>query len=189
MSDEKEFQARLQQIGRLINGLNTTPDAKIRVASQELVQLVMELHALGLEKMMEIIFAQGDCGAEIIQKLGRNRSVGSLLALHGLHPDDLETRVARAVEQVNAQLRKQEVEVRLITVEESSVRVHVQINAHACGSTYAGVRSAIEEAVYEAAPEIDSLVVEGLEGKSGNGFVALAQLAEASAPAPRAGEN
>lgn len=186
MAEEKEFQARLQQIGALIGGLSTTPDAKVRASAQELVQLVMELHALGLEKMLEIIFAHGDCGAEIIEKLGSDRSVGSLLALHSLHPDDLETRVVHAVEQVGTQLRKQEIEVRLIAVEESRVRLHARTNAHSCGSTHATVRAAIEEAIYEAAPEIDSLVIEGLEDKTGNGFVALAQLAGASAPANEA---
>jgi len=174
--DEKEFRERVQDIGRLVAGLDEISDNKARTSARELVQSVMELHGAGVEKMMEIIFAQGATGPEIIEKLGHDRVVGSLLVLHGLHPDPLETRVERAVEQVTAKLRKQEVEVHLISMEAGVVRIHAKTSDHACGSTAATARGEIEEAVYEAAPEIGSLVIEGLEPKSANGFVGLDQL-------------
>lgn len=184
MVDEKEFRERIQEIGRLVSALDDITDNKIRTSTRELLQLVMELHGTGVEKMMEIIFAQGDAGKEIIEKLGRDHIVSSLLVLHGLHPDALETRVARAVEQTAAHLRKQEVELELLSVEQGIVRVHAKTSAHACGSTAATVRAAIEEAVYEAAPDIGSLLIEGLEPKSANGFVGLDQLVPAAVAAP-----
>jgi hypothetical protein len=182
VADEKEFRERVQQIGRLITALNEGTDDKTRTAARDLVQLVMELHGAGLEKMMEIIFAQGSGGAEAIDRLARDRVVSSLLVLHGLHPDDFETRVKHAVEEVSARLRKQEVEVRLVAIEQNSVRVHANTSAHACASTAATVRAAIEEAAYEAAPEITQLTIEGLEAKSASGFVGLEQLMGAAAP-------
>lgn len=176
MVDEKEFRERLQGIGQLISGLEEITDSKAQSSARELTQLIMELHCAGLEKMMEIIFAQGAAGVEIIDQLGRDRVVSSLLVLHGLHPDDLATRVSRAVELIAAKLRKQEVEVQLLSVNEQTVRVSAQTNAHACGSTAATVRAEIEDAIYEAAPEVGSLVVEGLEPKSASGFVNIDQL-------------
>ena len=176
MVDEKEFRERLQDIGRLISGLEEITDSKAQSSARELIQLVMELHCAGLEKMMEIIFAQGAAGAEIIDQLGRDRMVSSLLVLHGLHPEDVATRVSRAVELIAAKLRKQEVEVQLLSADEKTVRVGAQTNAHACGSTAATVRAEIEDAIYEAAPEVESLVIEGLEPKSASGFVNIDQL-------------
>ena len=176
MVDEKEFRERLQGIGQLISGLEEITDSKAQSSARELTQLIMELHCAGLEKMMEIIFAQGAAGVEIIDQLGRDRVVSSLLVLHGLHPDDLATRVSRAVELIAAKLRKQEVEVQLLSVNEQTVRVSAQTNAHACGSTAATVRAEIEDAIYEAAPEVGSLVIEGLEPKSASGFVNIDQL-------------
>jgi Fe-S cluster biogenesis protein NfuA len=184
--DEKEFRERIQTIGRLVAGLDDIQDNQARTSARELVQLVMELHGAAVERMMEIIFDQGGSGAEIIEKLGHDRVAGSLLTLHGLHPDDLETRVARAVQETAARLRKQDVEVQLLDVDQGNVRVSARTSAHACGSTAATVRSAIEEAVYEAAPEVTSLVIEGLEGKAASGFVALDQLLGVSAAAPLA---
>lgn len=176
MVDEKEFRERLQNIGQLISGLDEIADKKAQTAARELTQLIMELHGAGLEKMMEITFAQGDAGAATIDKLGRDRMVSSLLVLHGLHPEDTKTRVERAIEHIAAKLRKQEVEVHLLAAGEETVRVSARTSAHACGSTAATVRAEIEDAVYEAAPEIQSLVIEGLEPKSANGFVNIDQL-------------
>lgn len=161
----------------MIAGLNAD-----NAAAQELVRLVMELHGIAVEKMMEIIFSQGAAGAEVIEQLARDRVVSSLLVLHGLHPDNTEVRVARAVEKVAAQLRKQSVELQLLAIEEGRVRIQAKINAHACGSTQATVRSAIEEAVYEAAPEILSLSIEGLESAGSSGFVSLDKLVTVPAP-------
>ena len=176
MTDEREFRERVQEIGRLITALDGEAGDKSRTAARELIQLVMELHGVGLEKMMEIVFSHSGSGAEAIDLLARDRVVSSLLVLHGLHPDPLETRVARAVEAVSAKLRKQEVEVHLLGVEEGNVRVRAKTSAYACGSTSAKVKTEIEDAVYEAAPEVVSLAIEGLEGKNASGFVGLDQL-------------
>ena len=176
MVDEKEFRDRLQNIGRLISGLDEIADKKAQASVRELTQLIMELHGTGLEKMMEIIFAQGVIGSELIDNLGRDRMVSSLLVLHGLHPDDMKTRVGYAIEHLAAKLRKQEVEIQLLNADEEIVRVSAQTNSHACGSTTATVRAEIEDAIYEVAPEIKSLVIEGLEPKSANGFVNIEQL-------------
>jgi uncharacterized protein (UPF0210 family) len=96
-----------------------------------------------------------------------------LLVLHGLHPDDFETRVTSAVERLSLRLRKQDVEVELLQVSEAAVRVRVAPSAHACGSTTSALRTSVEEAIYEAAPEVGSLAIEGLEEKSASGFVSL----------------
>jgi NifU-like domain len=73
-------------------------------------------------------------------------------------------------------MRKQEVQVELLGVEQNYVRVRAKTSAHACGSTSATVKTAIEDAVYETAPEVVSLAIEGLEGRSATGFVRLDQL-------------
>jgi Fe-S cluster biogenesis protein NfuA len=179
VADEKEFRQRVQEIGKLIADLDEITDNKARTSARVLVQLVMELHGTAMERVMEIIFSKGDAGAEIIDALGRDRVSSGLLVLHNLHPEHTDTRVSRAIEEVAMQLRKQEVEVRLTSFEAGVVTVHAQTSAHACGSTAATVRTSIEEAVYEAAPEIASLAIEGLESKAASGFVGINQLMSA----------
>jgi hypothetical protein len=66
-------------------------------------------------------------------------------------------------------------------VEQGHVRVLARTSVHACGSTAGKVQTSIEEAIYEFAPEVASLNIEGLEAKSASGFVDLDQLIGATA--------
>jgi Fe-S cluster biogenesis protein NfuA len=171
--NEKDFRERVQQMATLAADLENISDEKIRASAKELVLLLMELHGSGLERIMEMVFAAGEPGAAMIDKLSSEPLVGSLLVLHGLHPDDFETRVKAAVEALRPRLRKQDVAVELVDVSEAVVRVRVTPSAHACGSTANTLRASVEEAIYEGAPEVSSLVIEGLEDKSTSGFVSL----------------
>ncbi|HEV7521277.1 MAG TPA: NifU family protein, partial [Candidatus Angelobacter sp.] len=182
--NEKDFRERVQQMAELAADLEHISDEKIRASAKELVHLLMELHGSGLERIMETVFAAGEPGAAIIDKLSREPLVSSLLVLHGLHPDDFETRVSSAVEALRPRLRKQDVEVELLEVSEAAVRVRVTPSAHACGSTTTTLRTSVEEAIYEAAPEVGSLVIEGLEGKSASGFVSLDTLVSGAMVVP-----
>ena len=173
MVNEKDFRERVQQMAELAADLEHISDEKIRASAKELVHLLMELHGAGLERIMETVFAAGEAGVAMIDKLSLEPLVSSLLVLHGLHPDDFETRVTSAVERLRMRLRKQDVEVELLQVSEAAVRVRVAPSAHACGSTTSTLRTSVEEAIYEAAPEVGSLVIEGLEEKSASGFVSL----------------
>ena len=176
MVNEKDFRERVQKMATLAAELENISDEKTRASAKELVHLLMELHGAGLERIMETVFASSDPGAAMIDRLAAEPLVSSLLVLHGLHPDDFETRVTNAIEFLRPRLRKQDVEVELLEVSEAIVRVQVTPNAHACGSTTSTLRSSVEDAIYEAAPEVGSLVIEGLEGKAAFGFVALETL-------------
>jgi Fe-S cluster biogenesis protein NfuA len=176
VNGEKGFRERVQQMATLAADLENISDEKTRSSAKELVHLLMELHGAGLERIMETVFAAEEPGPALIDKLASEPLVSSLLVLHGLHPDDFETRVTNAVEALRPRLRKQDVEVELLEVSQATVSVRVRPSAHACGSTTNTLRTSVEEAIYEAAPEVGSLIIEGLEGKPASGFVALENL-------------
>jgi Fe-S cluster biogenesis protein NfuA len=134
------------------------------------------LHGAALEKALEIVAEAGEPGMNIIDRLGRDPLVSSVLILYGLHPEDMETRVTKAVERVRPQLRKQGCEVELVGISDGAIRVRVETGSHTCGSTGKTVQLAVEGAIYDAAPDLASLVIEGLEEKPASGFVALNSL-------------
>ena len=76
MIDEKDFQQRVQKIGGLVHELETIADPASRTSAKELVQLLMELHGMGLERILGIVFQSGDAGARIIDDLGGDRQIG-----------------------------------------------------------------------------------------------------------------
>ena len=116
MGDEKDFQQRVQKIGGLVHDLETIADPASRAAAKELVQLLMDLHGAGLERILDIVFESGDAGAKIIDELGQDPLVSSLLVLYGLHPDELQTRVERKIEQIGSKLHKMGAEVKLVSI-------------------------------------------------------------------------
>ena len=178
MANATEFQQRVQQLGKLIAELEHIPDSPLKVATGELVHLLMEVHSAGIEQMMEIVFDSSTSGQQTIDKLGNDPIVRSLLLLYSLHPEDLQTRVEKSLDVLRPRLRKLNYGIELLRVEEGgAVRMQMESSGHACGSTTENVRSMVEEGVYEYAPDVTSLAILGLEGQPSSGFVSLESLA------------
>jgi hypothetical protein len=197
VENEKDFQGRVQKIGELVQELDSIADPAVCARTKELVQSLLDLHGAGLERILELVFKNGEGGAQIIDELGRDPLVSSLLILYGLHPEELQTRVEQKLEHIESKLRKLGAEAELIGTENGNVRMLVKIDQHACGSTTRTVQVMLEAAIYEAAPDLKSLVIDGLEKPPASGFVALGTL-QGSTPsaavqlpnsAPEAQEN
>ena len=177
MTIDGEFQEKVQQLGKLVAQFDQLPDSAAKVAGRELVQLLMDVHGRGLERVMEIIFTSGDHLSQvIIDRLGRDPIVGNLLLLYSLHPDGLEARVRTAVERLRPRLRKLACSIELESISEGTVQVRLTTSGHSCGSSTRDLQSIVEEAIYEAAPDLASLKIQGLEEQTPAGFVALESL-------------
>jgi Fe-S cluster biogenesis protein NfuA len=175
VTNGEEFQEQIRQLGKLVAQFDELPNSAAKSASRELVQLLMDVHGRGLERAMEIVFDAGNFAPGIIDKLGQDPIVGNLLLLYSLHPDELETRVQKAVERMRPRLRKLSCTVELEHVHESSVCVRLTTSGHSCGSSAGDIRSIVEDGMYEFAPDVTSLEIAGLEETTA-GFVTLESL-------------
>lgn len=176
MAHDGEFQEKIRQLGERIARLDQLPESASGTAAKELIQLLMDLHGAGLERMLEIIFESGDQGQRIIDKLGHDSLAGSLLLLYSLHPDDLETRVQTAVERMRPRLRKLNCTIDAVEVRDGAVQVSLTPSGHGCGSSAGEVRSIVEDVMYELAPDLACLEILGLEPPVPAGFVSLDSL-------------
>jgi Fe-S cluster biogenesis protein NfuA len=175
--EEREFQQRIQKIEALVRKIESLADAEARTSAMELFKLVMDLHGAGVERMMDIVFEAGEPGRAMIDKLGQDELVGSLLLLYGLHPLDLETRVMQALDKLRPDLSSHAARVELLGVHDGAVRLRLEQSAGGCGSSAQNLRAALEEAIYDAAPDITALEVEGGAAQpSASGLVQLAGL-------------
>jgi Fe-S cluster biogenesis protein NfuA len=181
MAAQPEFQQRLQSIERLLGEVDAAADPSLRSTVKELVQLVMDLHGAGLERMLELTRAAGGGGAGLMEKFSGDDLVASLLVLYGLHPLSLEARVNQALEKARARLRPHQGEIELLSVQDGAVRLMLRANGHGCGSNAEALKEIVENAVYQAAPDVVALIVEGAGDKQG--FVPLEML-QGIAPAP-----
>jgi len=176
VANDEEFQEQIRQLGKLVAQFDDLPDSAVKSASRELVQLLMDVHGRGLERAMEIVFDAGDSAPVIIDKLGQDPIVGNLLLLYSLHPDELETRVNKAIERMRPRLRKLSCTIELEHLHESSVRVRLTTSGHSCGSSAGDIRLIVEDGMYEFAPDVTSLELDGLKETALAGFVPLESL-------------
>ena len=150
----------MQRIEELIGKIETVADPETRAVAVELVQSLMEFHGAGLERMMEIVAEAGEPGNTIFDSFARDSLVGSLLLLYGLHPVELEARVAGALEKVQIYLRSHGASVELLGMDDGVVRLKVQGSGKSCGaSSMSALRLSVEEAIYEAAPDVTAIEV------------------------------
>jgi Fe-S cluster biogenesis protein NfuA len=176
VADGKDFHEDMQRIGGLVQEIESIADPAVRAATKNLMQSLMDLHGAALEKTLDIVAEAGEPGMNIIDQLGRDSIVSSVLILYGLHPEDIETRIVKAVDRVRPFLRKQGCEVELVSAANGAIRLRVESGSHTCGSTAKTVQATLEGAMYDAAPDLESLHIEGLEEKSASGFIALDKL-------------
>jgi Fe-S cluster biogenesis protein NfuA len=183
VANSESFQEKIRRLGVLVGELETIPGGGSTVAARELVQLLMEVHGAGIERIMEIIDESGPQGEAIILKAGKDPVVRHLLLLYSLHPDDLETRVLRALDAAGPRLRKHNSEVELVEIRDGVVQVRVSTSGHACGSTGKTVQAILEECIYDQAPDLASLEILGQEDAPSSGFVSLDSLMKNSSAA------
>lgn len=176
MASEKDFQQKVRQLGALVGELEQAKGAGSVASARELVQLLMEVHGAGLERIMELIFESGTQGEAMIAGLGQDPIARSLLLLYSLHPDDIETRVLKALDTVGPKLRKLDHKAELISIHDGAVQLKVHTTERVHGSTAKNVRATLEEAVYDMAPDLTSLTILGLEDENANGFVSVDSL-------------
>ncbi|HWQ32028.1 MAG TPA: NifU family protein [Blastocatellia bacterium] len=171
-----DFQQRMQRIEGLIHRLEAAADSETRNCALELMQSLMELHGAGLDRLLEIIAESGETGLALIDELGRDELVSGLLLLYGLHPADIETRVLKAPDQVRPYLQSHGGNVELLAVTEGIVRLRLRGTCNGCASSAETLRQLIEEAIFETAPDVAAIEVEGVTAKAQAAMISYVQL-------------
>jgi len=179
VAGEQEFQKKIRQLGSLAGELDQMPEGGSNVATRELVQLLMDVHGTGLDRIMELVFESAD-GPALVDKFARDPIVGDLLLLYSLHPDNLETRVLEGLETASARVRKFDAQVDLISIRDGAIQVRLTTASHGCASTAENLKAIVEECIYNRAPDLSSLAVLAPDGEAPSGFVSVENLLKAS---------
>jgi Fe-S cluster biogenesis protein NfuA/nitrite reductase/ring-hydroxylating ferredoxin subunit len=154
----------LRATGDRIEVLLEAASAGGRVArerAEELVLLVVDLYGAGLERLLEIVHEAGRLDDDVLARLADDDLVASLLAVHGLHPYDVEARVARALDDVRPYLGSHGGDVELLGItEDGVVRLRMLGSCDGCPSSSVTLTLAVETAIQAAAPEVSGIEVE-----------------------------
>lgn len=144
----KDMGARVEE---LLGEIRAADPAVARKA-EEVVGLLVDLYGEALARVVELT------GAE---QLADEPLVASLLVLHGLHPDGIETRIERALDRIRPGFGGKKLDVVRLD-DDGALRLRLSSPLDGCPSTIGTVQQTVEDAVTEWAPEVTSVFIEGL---------------------------
>lgn len=160
-SDDLELKNRMSELESLLQQVERIPDAPTRQLVSGIIQSMMEFHGAALGRMIEHLSRAGDSGRTILGDMARDELVSKLLLLYSLHPLDLETRVRQALGSVRPYLASHGGNVELLELTLAGVvRLRMQGSCHGCPSSAATLKTTIEQAIYDHAPEVAGIEVE-----------------------------
>lgn len=170
--DEIRSQEWIDKIEELVRQAENISDPSARRIATDLVRAVLDFHGTGLQRVLEVV-AESESGPAIFDRIAADDLTSSMLLLHDLHPDELGTRLLRAIEKLEKVFRSVGARVSLIGVEAGTVRLQFDSARAWPGAT---VRDSIEKTIFQAAPEIDQVLIEGLKESPAADFVPLSNL-------------
>lgn len=148
-----------ESIERKLAELEARADPRVFEQAVELLQLVNELYGTGLAHVMALADRHAP---ELVGHITADELLASLLVANGLHPDDLNVRIARALEGVRPFLAGHGGDVELLDIDErvGAVRLRLLGSCDGCPSSAITLRTTVERAILDAAPEIGIIDVE-----------------------------
>jgi Fe-S cluster biogenesis protein NfuA len=155
VTSTESFDARMQRVEALVREAEALADPQAQALARELVHSVLELHGEALARALALAPDRAAAFAE-------DKVLSSVLLLHGLHPSSLEDRVQGALEKVRPYLQSHGGDVELLGVEEGRIRLRLEGSCNGCPGSAMTLRSSIEEAIDEAAPDRAGLEVVGV---------------------------
>jgi Fe-S cluster biogenesis protein NfuA len=147
----------LDRMSELIEKIEAVADPAIRETSRELLREVLTLHGMALGRAIEL--AQERATEPLLVRLAQDPKVAPVLLLHGLHPEDLQGRVERALDRVRPYLHSHGGNVELVGIQEGRVRLRLEGSCQGCPSSAQTLRGAVEEAIAEAAPDAEGVEI------------------------------
>ena len=164
-----------ERIDSLLSALGTAgPVAQQR--GEDLVALVTNLYGAGLERLLEVLADAGRLDGTALDALAADELVSGLLLVHGLHPYDVATRVAAALDSVRPYLGSHGGDVELLGIDEAGVlTLRLLGSCDSCPSSTVTLQLAVEGAIEAAAPEVTAIRVEPTE-RSAPGLISVESL-------------
>lgn len=162
----------LDRVQELTARLDELSDQGARELARDLVGAVIAMYGDGLRRIIDAIGRSRDAGATILDELGQDGAVASLLLIHDLYPVSLEERVLEALDTVRPYMESHGGNVELLGVRDGVARLALQGSCDGCAASRATLELAIKQALEEHAPDLLGVEVEGLTEPSAvvNGF-------------------
>lgn len=159
--DTGQYQSQAAQIEALIQEVAAFPESQVRMKVEELLHALLDIYGEGIKRIFEMTARAETTGQALIEMMASDELVGALLLLHGLHPISLETRLLQALEGIQPTVQSHGGRLEFIQLKDGIATLRLAGGGcHGCQSSQVMLRQMVEEAVYNAAPDLDGIQVE-----------------------------
>jgi len=180
-ADNNEFQSQMQQLDALLQDVESIADPAAREKTTQIIQGLMDFHSAAIARIVDRLSNGGAAAQAIVDDIASDDLASSLLVLYGLHPHDLPTRVRAALDKVRPSLISHGRDVELLSVSENGVvQLAMTGTAKGCKSTAATLKSSVEQAVLNRAPDATAIHIKD-DSTSTGGFVPIQGLLASAA--------
>jgi Fe-S cluster biogenesis protein NfuA/nitrite reductase/ring-hydroxylating ferredoxin subunit len=157
-----DFSQQARRIQELIGRVESLPEASARRLLHECLQSLLGLYGDGLARVLQLVGNAGKDGEQIREALLQDKLLRGLLLVHGLHPDNLETRLHAALEKVRPYLKSHGGNVELLDLENDIAQLRLEGACKSCPSSAVTLELAVRNAIEEACPDLAGFEVEGI---------------------------
>ena len=91
----KDLLQESRKLQQLVEQAEALRDPVGRALVHECLQALLSFYGDGLARVLEVVRGAGPGGQEVFDRLIKDPMVRGLLLIHGLHPQDLPTRLGR----------------------------------------------------------------------------------------------
>lgn len=162
-NDPRRMAARLQE---LVEQVQTQPNPAARALLEQLLQSLMAFYGEGLRRILEHVNRAEPEGRKVMDRLLADPAIGALLLIHGLHPNDIETRLRSALDRVRPYMQSHGGSVELLEIENDFARLRLEGTCKSCPSSTVTLELAVRRVVEEACPDLAGFEVAGAAASS-----------------------
>ncbi|QHC24088.1 hypothetical protein [Streptomyces sp. GS7] len=170
-----------RRVEEVLDRLTAQGDGGSVAAAEELVRVLMDFYGAGLTRIMHLVERRTGEGGPRAALLA-DELVSSLLVLHDLHPEDVTTRIGRALESVRRQIAAEVAEFDAGT---GALRLRTAGSGGCgCPGSAAGDREAVAAALSCFAPEVASIAWEAQDRTPEPALLQISRRPPTAAAAP-----
>lgn len=162
--DDPAVRALLAVLNEQLEQLEAMPGPVSELALTAVAGLA-EIYGQALTRALEL------ADPAVVERMLGDELIGHLLALHGIHPESVETRLARVIDELRAAVSGQGGTVELDRLDDTVAVVRVALGGPASRS--ADIEHTVRRAVMTAVPELANVTIVPAGDSSATAFVPL----------------
>lgn len=160
MPSDNEIAQLSSRIDDLVQRVEMIADPAVRANVIALIQSLLELHGRAIGRLSELLLQSGETGRKILDDFASDEVASGLMLLYECHPESLETRVEKAVNRIQENVRSSGGDVKVLGIDSGRVRIRITGSGSGCGGSQSAVKKTVEDIVYSFAPDVTAIEIE-----------------------------